>query len=235
MLVPHHASPARAVSTDEETGISEDGRLPMLIRSLFRPPPAGMIALLRGPNVVISLGTFAAGLYALKGQRVFLVDAGNSTDPYIVSRLALAARRNPREVLSRIHVVRTFTVHQLAALTFRRLTPFIRRHAPGLVILSGATSLFADANVPLREGQWLLQKIAAEMRRQAEMGCKVLVTAADAPVESGRKHLHRPWLDVASRSIRITQSDQGLVLQQEKPFSHRIETLPADQLAAFLR
>lgn len=235
MLIPHHASPARVVSTDEETGMSQDRRLPMLIRSLFRSPPAGMIALLRGPNVVISLGTFAAGLYALKGQRVFLVDAGNSTDPYIVSRLALAARRNPQEVLSRIHVVRTFTVHQLAALTFRRLTPFIRRHAPGLVILSSATSLFADANVPLREGQWLLREIAVEVRRQAEMGCKVLVTAADAPVESGRKHLHLPWLDVASRSICIKQSDQGLAFRQEKPFSHRIETLPADQLAAFLR
>lgn len=235
MLIPHHASPATVVSADEETGMFQDGRLPMLIRSLFRPPLAGMVALLRGPHVVISLGTFAAGLYALKGQRVFLVDAGNSTDPYIVSRLALAARRDPREVLSRIHVVRTFTVHQLAALTFRRLTPFIQRHAPGLVILSGATSLFADANVPLREGQWLLREIAAEVRRQAEMGCKVLVTAADAPVESGRKHLHRPWLDVASRSIRITQGDQGFALRQEKPFSHRIETLPADQLTAFLR
>lgn len=235
MLIPHHASPARVVSTDEETGMSQDGRLPMLIRSLFRPPPAGMIALLRGPNVVISLGTFAAGLYALKGERVFLIDAGNSTDPYIVSRLALAARRDPQQILSQIHVVRTFTVHQLAALTFRRLTPFIRRHAPGLVILSGATSLFADVNVPFREGQWLLREIAAEVKRQAEMSCKVLVTAADAPVESGRKHLHLPWLDVASRSIRIEQTGQGLIVRHEKPHSPRVETLPADQLAAFLR
>ena len=214
---------------------SQDRRLPALIQALVQSPPAGMVALLRGSNVVLSLATFAAGLYALKGQWVLLVDAGNSTDPYIVSRLALAARQDPQPVLSRIHIIRTFTVHQLAALAFRRLEPFIRKRTPGLVIFSGATSLFADANVPLKEANLLLRKIAAEIKRQAEQGSKILVTAADAPVESGRKYLHVPWLDVASRSIRIERSEQDLVFRREKPFSRRIEILPADQFVALLR
>lgn len=227
---------SRGVPNDAvASGTSLDQQLPALIEALFQPPPAGIVALLRGPDMVLSLATFAAGLYALKGQRVLLVDAGNSTDPYIVSRLALAARQDPQQVLSRIHIIRTFTVHQLAALAFRRLEPFIREHAPGLVILSGATSLFADANVPYKEASWLLRQIAAEVKRQAEMGCKVLVAAADAPPESGRKHLHVPWMHVASRSIRIERSDQGLVLRSEKPFMGRAEILPADQLAALLR
>jgi hypothetical protein len=201
--------------------------------------------------MVLSLATFAAGLYALKGERVLVVDAANRTDPYIVSRLALAARQDPQPVLSRIHIIRTFTVHQLAGLTFRRLEPFIRERAPGLVIISGATSLFADANVPFKEASWLLKEIAAEVQRQAVKGCKFLVAAADAPVESGRVHLHVPWLHVASRSIRVervgqgpstglrraqsSRSGQGFVFRQEKPFAGRAEILPADQLAAFLR
>jgi hypothetical protein len=210
-------------------------RLPALIQSLFQPPPAGLVALLRGPDLVLSLATFAAGLYALKGHRVLLVDAGNNTDPYIVSRLAHAARQDPRPVLARVHVIRTFTVHQLAALTFRRLERFIRDRAPGLVILSGATSLFADANVPFREASWLLREIAAEVNRQAASGCRILVTAADPPVESGRTRLHLPWLDVASRSIRVKQGGAGLIFQHEKPFSRLVEVLPADQLAPFVR
>ena len=227
---------SRGVPNDAvASGTSLDQQLPALIGALFQPPPAGIVALLRGPDMVLSLATFAAGLYALKGQRVLLVDAGNSTDPYIVSRLALAARQDPQQVLSRIHIIRTFTVHQLAALAFRRLEPFIRERAPGLVILSGATSLFADANVPYKEASWLLREIAAEVKRQAERGCKVLVAAADAPPESGRTHLHVPWMHVASRSIRIERSDQGLVLRSEKPFMGRAEILPADQLAALLR
>ncbi len=233
------ASLAKGVPDDGAAGAeSQDRRLPALMEALVQPPPAGIVALLRGSNVVLSLATFAAGLYALKGQRVLLVDAGNSTDPYVVSRLALAARQDPQPILSRIHIVRTFTVHQLAGLAFRRLDPFIQKRTPGLVILSGATSLFADANVPLKEANLLLRKIAAEIKRQAEQGCKILVTSADAPVESGRRNLHVPWLDVASRSIRIdpsTSSGQALVFRREKPFSRRIEILPADQLLPFVR
>lgn len=235
MLARYQSRLSRGVPDDAVASPSRDPRLPALIGALFQPPPAGMVALLRGSHVVLSLATFAAGLYALKGQRVLVVDAANRTDPYIVSRLALAARQDPQPVLSRIHVIRTFTVHQLAGLIFRRLEPFIRERAPGLVILSGATSLFADANVPFKEASWLLTEIATEVQRQAGKGCKFLVAAADAPVESGRVHLHVPWLHVASRSIQIQRSDQGLVLRQEKPFAGRAEILPTDQLAAFLR
>lgn len=230
------ASLATGVPDDGAAGAeSQDRRLPALIDALVQSPPAGTVALLRGSNVVLSLATFAAGLYALKGQRVLLIDAGNSTDPYIVSRLALAARRDPQPVLSRIHIIRTFTVHQLAALAFRRLEPFIHQRIPGLVILSGATSLFADANVPFREANLLLRQVAAEIKRQAEQGCKILVTAADAPVESGRRNLYLPWLDVASRSIRVQRSEQGLVFRREKPFFRRVEIIPANAFLPFVR
>src|SRR3972149_367400 len=94
--------------------------------------------------------------------------------PVAAPRRAPPARQDPRPVLSRVHVIRTFTVHQLAALAFRRLERFIRDRAPGLVILSGATSLFADANVPYKEASWLLRGIAAEVNRQAPAGGGVL-------------------------------------------------------------
>jgi hypothetical protein len=80
-----------------------------------------------------------------------------------------------------------------------------------------------------------LREIAAEIRRQAEAGLKVLVTAADPPAASGRTRLHLPWLDVASRSIRVKQGGEGLVFQREKPRSHLVEVLSADQLAPFVR
>jgi hypothetical protein len=235
MHTRHPSRLSRGVPDDAAASASRDPRLSALIGALFRPPPTGMVALLRGSGMVLSLATFAAGLYALKGQRVLVVDAANRTDPYIVSRLALAARQDPQPVLSRIHIIRTFTVHQLAGLAFRHLEPFIRERAPGLVILSGATSLFADDNVPYKEASWLLKEITAEVKAQADAGCKFLVAAADAPVESGRTHLHVPWMHVASRSIRIERSDQGLVLRHEKPFAGRAEILSADQFVPFLR
>jgi len=103
------------------------------------------------------------------------------------------------------------------------------------VILTPQGHIADLGNVPLKEANLLLRKIAAEIKRQAEQGCKVLVTAADAPVESGRRNLHVPWLDVASRSMRVERSEQGLIFRREKPFSRRIETLPADQFAPLLR
>lgn len=235
MRTRHGSRFSSGVPDDTAASLSRDQRLPALIGALFQPPPAGIVALLRGSHMVTSLATFAAGLYALKGQRVLMIDAGNSTDPYIVSRLALAARRDPQSILSRIHIIRTFTVHQLAGLAFRRLEPFIEKHAPGLVILSGATSLFADANVPHKEASWLLREIAAEVKRRAEAGCKFLVAAADAPVESGRTRLHVPWLHVASRSIRIERAGQALIVRYEKPFSHAVETMYADPLLPIVR
>lgn len=244
---------SKGVPDDTVARASRDQQLPTFIGALFQPPPAGIVALLRGSHMVLSLATFAAGLYALRGQRVLLIDAANRTDPYIISRLALAARQDPQPVLSRIHIIRTFTVHQLAGLVFRRLEPFVRERAPGLVILSGATSLFADDNVPYKEARWLLREIATEVKRQADGGCKFLVAAADVSVESGRRHLYLPWLDVASRSICVNPSTssgrgvstglrraqssragQALIFRQEKPFAGRAEILPADQLTAFL-
>ncbi|MFQ5801620.1 MAG: hypothetical protein ACE5JQ_01825 [Candidatus Methylomirabilales bacterium] len=70
------------------SGPPRNRRLPALIQALFQPPPTGMIALLRDPDVVLSLATFAAGLFALRGHGVLLIDVGNSSAPYIVSRLA---------------------------------------------------------------------------------------------------------------------------------------------------
>ena len=60
------ASLATGVPDDGAAGAdSQDRRLPALIQALVQSPPAGVVALLRGSNVVLSLATFAAGLYAL--------------------------------------------------------------------------------------------------------------------------------------------------------------------------
>ncbi|MBW8005924.1 MAG: hypothetical protein FVQ06_09110, partial [candidate division NC10 bacterium] len=82
MRTRHQSRLSRGVPGDAvASGTFRDQRLPALIGALFQPPPAGIVALLRGSRMVLSLATFAAGLYALKGQRVLVVDAGNSTDP----------------------------------------------------------------------------------------------------------------------------------------------------------
>ncbi len=65
------------------------------------------------PEVLFRL--CAASVISLERDAVF-VDGGNSFNPYTLSRIAKSFGAEPRKVLSRVHVARAFTEHQMEAI-----------------------------------------------------------------------------------------------------------------------
>ena len=150
------------------------------LESLWRGQ-AHRVLLLVGPALVLDLGTALAGRAALAGQRVLYLDGANAFDPYIPARLAREAGRDPRPVLDRLFISRAFTCHQLETLMVDRLEAAIRARRPGLVVISGWSTLFHDENVPFHEALRLLEATARSVRRLAERGTPFLATHEDGP------------------------------------------------------
>ena len=200
-------SPRRPVST---------GTLGSLARALD-PGRAGRLLLLAGPPLVLDLGASLAGPVLLRGRKVLFVDGANTFNPYILTRLADQAGQEPRAVLERLMISRTFTVHQLEALVCDHLLRAIDRHDPGLVVLSGWSTLFHDENVPQAEAMRLLQSTADAARRLAASGAPILGTHAEEP-RTARLAPLRGVLARAATAVARLDRDEGIVrISLEKP------------------
>jgi len=78
---------------------------------------------------------------------VIFVDGGNNFDPYSISNISVEQGLDPENVLTRIHISRAFTHHQLACLILDKLSAAIEKFEAKLVIVSDITQLFCDPDV----------------------------------------------------------------------------------------
>jgi len=78
---------------------------------------------------------------------VIFVDGGNNFDPYSISNISVEQGLDPENVLTRIHVSRAFTHHQLACLILDKLSIAIEKFEARFVIVSDITQLFCDPDV----------------------------------------------------------------------------------------
>lgn len=141
-----------------------------------------------------------------RGYGAVVLDAGNRFDPYLISRMAQASGRMPREFLSKILVSRSFTCHQTHALV--RRTASLSRDASGIILVLGCLTTFYDEDVPLAERRALLGKTVALLKEISRKGRRVLVTSADPPVNV-RDRLNSLLLDAADRAVRVDLNQDG--------------------------
>ena len=99
---------------------------------------------------------------------------------------ARQAGRLPEEILSRLHIARAFTTHQLLSIVSERLESEILRTRSTLVAVSGLLSLFSDAAVPAREAFGILEQLLVEMDRISRQGVRILIPVEPAPSPSRR-------------------------------------------------
>ncbi len=137
---------------------------------------------------------------------ITVLDAGNRFDPYLISRLAQASGRGPREFLSKILVSRSFTCHQTHALV--RKVAGLQGNTSRLILVLGCLKTFYDEDVPFAERRALLIKTLALLQGISQKGKKVLVASADPPVDV-RGQLDSLLVSAADKAVRLEVHQDG--------------------------
>ena len=178
--------------------------------------PDDRLVLLYGHRLAIRLGLHAAAERVLAGEPVVYIDGASTFDPFVIGRLARAHRRQPRAVLSMIHVARAFTGLQMERLISDCLLFALDRYQSRTAILSGVFDTH-DSTLSEQDEMRLFGRIMESTRRLAQQGYALLFLC---PQLSNSTRTAQRYVDSlrleANRVIRIRE-EQGLVrLQQEE-------------------
>jgi len=178
--------------------------------------PDDRLLLLYGHPLVFRLGLYAATERVLAGEPVVYLDGANTFDPFVIGRLARAHRRQPRKVLTMIHVARAFTCHQMERLVSDCLAEALDRYQARIAILSGLFDTFYDQAVPEQEALRLFGRMMESVTRLTQQGSTVLCLCPPAPIltRTSRRCLDQ-LRGQADRVIRV-EEEQGLVRLEEE-------------------
>jgi hypothetical protein len=173
--------------------------------------PEDRLLLLYGHPLVFRLGLYAAGERALAGEPIVYLDGAHTFDPFFIGRLARAHRRQPRALLSMIHVARAFTCHQLERLISDCLMSALERYQSRIAILSGLFDTLYDQSVPEQETMRLFGRMMDASLKLAQHGCTLMFLCPQAPMltRASRRCLDQ-LRGQADRTIRV-EEEQGLV------------------------
>ena len=111
----------------------------------------------------------------LRGQTAILVSADNRFRPDVLIQRAREAGRAPASVLSRLHLSRAFTIHQLRETVSDRLEPALLRSGATLVVVAGVLPLFADEAVEPREAFRVLEILLKSLQKLATPDRRILM------------------------------------------------------------
>jgi hypothetical protein len=135
-----------------------------------------------------ALASAAAAWGVARGAPVLVVDAANRFDPYGLIREAAGRGLSPQAALTRVHVARAFTSHQLVRLLTETFPAML---SPGsLVLLLGPVSLFYDEQVPLGERRRLFQDLVSLLAR-IKAGSALLLLQPLLPQAASNRHFGR--------------------------------------------
>jgi hypothetical protein len=173
--------------------------------------PDDRLLLFYGHSLVFRLGLYAAGERVLAGEPIVYLDGAHTFDPFFIARMARAHRRQPRALLSMIHVARAFTCHQLERLVSNCLMSALERYQSRIAILSGLFDTFYDQAMPEQEAMRLFGRIMDAGHKLAQQGFTLLFLCPQAPMltRASRRCLEQ-IRGQADRAIRAEEA-QGLV------------------------
>ena len=147
--------------------------------SLDRWRAQGGLILLYGGQAVLTYSLRAIASLLASGQHVVFIDSANAFNPFLIAEVATQLNRQPDELLDRVHISRTFTVHQLEALITERISEAMKTYASRVLVASGFLDNLYDEDVELREAWRIFRKATAHLRALADAGALVLVVCPD--------------------------------------------------------
>jgi len=110
----------------------------------------------------------------LDSSTVF-VDGGNMFNPYLIAEIARGYGLDSRGVLEKVYVSRAFTAYQLSSLILEKLESVLKRRRARLLIVSDATSLFLDRDLPKVEARELFMKVCVKLSEIASEKLAIIV------------------------------------------------------------
>ena len=169
------------------------------------------LVLLYGHPFVFRLGLYASAAHALTGEPVVYLDGAHTFDPFFIGRMARAHRRQPRALLSLIHVARAFSCHQLERLISDCLMSALDRYQARIAVVSGLFDTLYDQAVPEHERMRLFGRMMEAAQKLAQQGYIVLCLCPQAPMltRASRRCLDQ-LRGQADRVIRVEEG-QGVV------------------------
>jgi hypothetical protein len=169
------------------------------------------LVLLHGHPLVFRLGLYAAAEQALSGDPVVYLDGAHTFDPFFIARMAQAHRRQPRSLLSLIHVARAFSCLQLERLISDCLRSALDRYQARIAVVSGLFDTLYDQALPEHEGMRLFSRMMEATQKLAQQGYIVLALCPQAPMltRASRRCLDQ-LRGQADRVIRVEEC-QGVV------------------------
>jgi hypothetical protein len=182
--------------------------------SLNRWRAQGGLVLLYGSQAVLTYSLRAIASLLASGQHVVFIDSANAFNPFLIAEVATRLNKPPEELLDRIHISRTFTVHQLEALITERIAEALKTYASRILVASGFLDNLYDEDVELREAWRVFRKATAHLRALADAGSLVLVVCPDQAVRlPDRDGLLDALIAQADKVIKLEAS----TLYLEKP------------------
>lgn len=182
-----------------------------LRHATIRFRPQDRLVVLHGHPLVFRLGLYASAEQALAGDPVVYLDGAHTFDPFFIGRMARAHRRQPRALLSLIHVARAFSCHQLERLISDCLMSALDRYQARMAVVSGLFDTLYDRAVPEHEGMRLFGRIMEAIQKLTQQGYIVVCLCPQAPMltRASRRCLDQ-LRGQADRIIRV-EEEQGLV------------------------
>ena len=165
------------------------------------------------------------------GSPAMFVDGGNTFDLYGASYIAQRFGLDPKSVLERIFVSRTFTAYQLASLILDKLEPAVEKLGSKLVVVSDASGLYLDRDVPKTEAMDVFNKLTIFLSKFAAEK-EVVVVATNFARRSTQRamFLESALLGRANVVVKVSDPYRVLRFTLEKHPTYRLGTaeLPSE-------
>ena len=102
----------------------------------------------------------------MDAKKVMVIDADNSSNPYLCVDFGRQYRMHPRTVLNKVIVTRQFTIYQLTHTILYDLPKRVRLHRPSVIVISGLLDQFIqEPNIHINEFENLISQIVSALRR----------------------------------------------------------------------
>jgi hypothetical protein len=99
-------------------------------------------------------------------KKVMIIDADNSSNPYLCVDFGRRYRMHPRTVLNKVLVTRQFTIYQLTHTILYDLPKRVHLHRPSVIVISGLMDQFLqEPNIHINEFGNLISQIVPALRR----------------------------------------------------------------------